>query len=243
MIATKCPACGAEGRVPNTKVNTRLVCPKCLKIFHVTSAGRSVIGEPPTPGAVATPKAPVSQPADQAQKVERVFEGLSLSLSFSPRSLVIAACVLGVGLLAAFLSFRKGETLDDRVEKVTRAVVEGDLQTLRGLASTGTTDDAVLWYGAIRPQCDAIRQHLGSHRLVVAVMVTQRDNSEGTANVIATTFLGEESMERKPGTLPEASVSVPSTSSISIPMCFRSEGWSGWRLDGKRTSVMPSMTR
>ena len=86
-----------------------------------------------------------------------------------------------------------------------------------------------------------MRQHLGSRKLVVAVMVTQQDDRQGTADVIATTFLGEETLERKAGSLPDASVSMPGTATVSIPMCFRSEGWSGWHLDGKRTAVMPPL--
>ena len=31
MIDMKCPSCGAGGRIPREKVNTRLVCKKCLE--------------------------------------------------------------------------------------------------------------------------------------------------------------------------------------------------------------------
>ena len=49
MIDMKCPSCGAGGRIPKEKVNTRLVCKKCLRVFHVTSAGNTVLGEPAAP--------------------------------------------------------------------------------------------------------------------------------------------------------------------------------------------------
>ena len=97
MIATKCPACGAEGRVPNTKINTRLVCPKCLKIFHVTSAGRSAIGEPPTPSAAATPKATAGHPSDQTQKVEEMLPGIFPRSLFTRKSLIVASVLLRCG--------------------------------------------------------------------------------------------------------------------------------------------------
>ena len=54
MLEIKCPACGAEGRAPKDKILTRLVCRKCLRVFHVTPSGMTVIGEPPTPGQSST---------------------------------------------------------------------------------------------------------------------------------------------------------------------------------------------
>ena len=49
MIDMKCPSCGAGGRMPREKVNTRLVCKKCLRVFHVTASGNTVLGEPAAP--------------------------------------------------------------------------------------------------------------------------------------------------------------------------------------------------
>src|SRR5690242_5419896 len=42
VIEMKCPACGVVGRIPKNKVNVRLVCSKCLKVFYVTPSGRAV---------------------------------------------------------------------------------------------------------------------------------------------------------------------------------------------------------
>ena len=53
MLAIKCPACGAEGRASKEKIQTRLVCRKCLRVFHVTPSGKTVLGEPPAPGRTA----------------------------------------------------------------------------------------------------------------------------------------------------------------------------------------------
>lgn len=239
MIATKCPGCGAEGRVASTKVNTRLVCPKCLKVFHVTSSGRSTLGEPPTPSAAAAPEKSSHHAADQVQRVDEFFQDLSESV-FTRKSLTIAGCVLAVGLIAAFFSLRKGETLTDQAEKVTRAVMQGDLQTLRNLSATGTAQDAVAWYESVRPICDEVRPYLASHKLIIAVLVTQEDKRQGTADVLATTFLGEEILERRGSALPDATIKVPSSVSVSLSMGFRSEGWSGWRFDGRRTATMPT---
>ena len=47
MIEMKCPGCGAGGRAPRDKMNTRMVCKKCLKVFHLSPSGTPVLGEPP----------------------------------------------------------------------------------------------------------------------------------------------------------------------------------------------------
>ncbi len=240
MIVTKCPSCGAEGRIPNTKVNTRLVCPKCLKIFHVTSAGRSTTGEPPAPSGAAAAKGPASHPADQAQKFEDAFRELSDTL-FTRKGMYVALGLLVLGLIVYFISFRRGEMVEDSAAKVARAVVEGDLQTLRGMCSTGTVNAALAWYDTIRPHLDSVGQNLRSGKLIIAVHVTLRDPSQGTADVIATVFLSEGSLERKPGSLPDTSVALPSSRSIMIAMSFRKEGWAGWHLDGARTGAMPPL--
>ena len=49
MIEMSCPRCGAGGRVPRDKVNSRLVCKKCLQVFHLSSSRQPIIGEPPAP--------------------------------------------------------------------------------------------------------------------------------------------------------------------------------------------------
>ena len=53
MIEMSCPRCGAGGRVPRDKVNSRLVCKKCLQVFHLSSSLQPVIGEPPPPKEAA----------------------------------------------------------------------------------------------------------------------------------------------------------------------------------------------
>ena len=41
---------------------------------------------------------------------------------------------------------------------------------------------------------------------------------------------------RKPGTMADPlNLTAPTTQSVALPMAWKSEGWSGWKLDGKRT--------
>src|SRR5438105_3804085 len=58
MIEMSCPRCGAGGRVPRNKINARLVCKKCLQVFHLTPGGHAVLGEPPPPKETVRERAP-----------------------------------------------------------------------------------------------------------------------------------------------------------------------------------------
>jgi hypothetical protein len=234
MIEMKCPACGVVGRVSKDKVNTRLVCKKCLKVFHLTPTGRSVLGEPPQ-AAVTAIKAP-------REKVELDF-GLNVppwlgrfaKLVFSP---VVLAVVGGVILLAGgyyAVSVLRGESLQERTMKVARAAVMGDLGALLELTSTDTGEDMLKWYSATRSECDELKGALQTPTPFVEVIVNKEDTSNGTASVVAR-INSQEPLTGQGGRIPGASVSSFSPNrSIELPLQFTSEGLSGWKLDGKRT--------
>jgi hypothetical protein len=233
MIDMKCPACGAEGRVPSDKVNTRLVCRKCLKVFHLTPSGRALLGEPApaASGAMMAKEAAI----DSAQEVEQWLDKLRSRLT-SPATLGIAAALVLLAVVAAFLSTRKTETLQERVIKVANAAVKGDLPTIRSLATTGTADDAVKWYDTVHPQCDELRQRLGTNKLLVEVNIKQQEGAQGPSEIVARLDT-EEQLDRRSLNMPDATISVPTTRSavVSLPMSWRTEGWSGWKMDGKRS--------
>lgn len=242
MIEIKCPACEAEGRAPKNKINTRLVCRKCLRVFHLTPTGRPVLGEPPNAGTTSTVTPHELHAPDSAQKVDQWFDRAS-RLVFSTKSLVIAVGLILLAAVLAFLSFRRPETLQDRVTKVAKAAVQGDLQTVRQMAATGTGDDVVKWYESVCDRCDELRQHLGTHKLIVEVDVKQQDDQQGSAETVVR-LETEEAIERKGTVLPDPSIiaNPPSRESVSIPMAWKSEGWFGWKLDGKRTLELTSST-
>src|SRR5271166_4187626 len=106
MIDMKCPSCGAGGRVPNEKVNTRLVCKKCLRVFHVTASGNTVLGEPAPPKD--QPRPPSPREAARHDTVER-FDNVASRLSkvklpqVQPRVLAIIGGVVLVAALGYWL--------------------------------------------------------------------------------------------------------------------------------------------
>ncbi len=205
MIEMKCPACGAAGRVSKDKLNTRLVCKKCLKVFHVTPTGRAVLGEPPQ-AAVTAIKAP-------REKVELDFGlnvppwlGRFIKLVFSPKVLaVVGGLILLVGGYIG-VSILRGESLQERTVKVARAAVMDDLGTLLELSATDTGDATLLWYAALRPQCDEFKQSLQTLTPFVEVLVNKEDTNNGTASVVAR-INSQEPLSGTGARLPGASVS------------------------------------
>jgi hypothetical protein len=233
MIEMKCPACGAEGRAPKDKINTRLVCKKCLRVFHLTPSGRAVLGEPPQV-AVAPVKA-----ADPTEKFELAldFEWLG-NLKKAVASPKLWAVVGALAVFAAgyyVISLFHSESLEKRAARIAQSTVKGELSTLLELSSSGTSDDIVKWFIAIQPQCVEVKKTMTTAEPAVDVVISKEDAASGTADVVAR-VASEETLAKHHGNkLPDMSISTFADRVFEIPLMFTSEGLEGWKLDGKRT--------
>ena len=152
MAEIQCPACGAEGHAPKEKVNIRLVCKRCLTVFHVNLAGKPLLGEPPEAETTPKPKPHARAATDGTQKADEV-----LNLLFSPLSLILCMVLIALAAVAYLVSMQRPETLKDQATKVAEAAVQSDLQTIRRLACSGGDEDAVRWYDSTRAQCESLR--------------------------------------------------------------------------------------
>jgi hypothetical protein len=238
MFEIECPACGAAGRAPKGKIQTRLVCRKCLKVFHVTPSGKAVLGEPPATGQTATAVSPGKAVPDLTQKVDQWLDRASKGF-FSPKSWILTTVGLVLLAVAAvFFSFWRPDSLENRVAQAARAAVQGDRRTIQELAATGHGDAVDAWYLSIRPKCDELLQRLGSGKLTVETKITLQDPGHQWADVVAQVST-EEGLERKGNVLPDASiVEIPASQPFSLPMAWKIDGMAGWRLDGGRTQEL-----
>jgi hypothetical protein len=233
MIEMKCPACGAEGRAPKDKINTRLVCKKCLRVFHLTPSGRAVIGEPPQPVV-----APV-KPADPTETIEFALDfawlGGIKKVVTSPMVLAVAGVLLVFGAGYVLVSLFHSESLETRATRIAQATVKGELSTLLELSSSGTSDDVVKWFIAIQPQCVEIKKTMTTAEPSVDVVINKEDDASGKADVVAR-VASEEALAKHHGNkLPDMSISTFADRIFEIPLAFTSEGLEGWKLDGKKT--------
>ena len=132
MIDMKCPSCGAGGRVPREKVNTRLVCKKCLRVFHVTASGNTVLGEPAAPKDQPKPHHAASRLAhDTVERFDDVASTLS-KIKLPQIQPMILAIVGGVVLLSALgYWFFSRQSIEARSLDVARAIHQTDMKTSR----------------------------------------------------------------------------------------------------------------
>jgi hypothetical protein len=235
MIDMNCPACGAEGRAPNDKINTRLVCRKCLKVFYLTPTGRAVLGEPPQAAVTPTTKTPREKVEfDFSLDVPPWLRSLTKRV-ISPKVLAVVGGLIVLAAGYAAVSYLRGESLEERATKVARAAVDGDLGTLLTLTSTDTGDDMVKWYTKVRPQCDELKRALLTPTPFVQLVVNKEDDATGTVEVVAQ-ITNKEPLARTGARIPDATISAFSAEKkIELPLMLTSEGFGGWRLDGKRT--------
>ena len=116
MIEMSCPRCGAGGRVPNNKVNSRLVCKKCLQVFHLTPGGHAVMGEPPPPKEAPKARAPREQVDLDLSALEGLGQKLAkLKLPDVKTMAVVAAVLLVVAGIWWLLSRESLQTRSERI--------------------------------------------------------------------------------------------------------------------------------
>lgn len=231
MIVVNCPACDAEGRVPSDKINTGLVCKKCLRTFHITPSGRAVIGEPPNTGVTAHPAEAHPHDIDHTADVDQLFEKLDKTLHRGARVAALLAVVLvGYGLYR----WLQPATLDQQAVLTAMAFARNDLTTIREMALDGTSDEAVEWLDSVHPEFRDLVRRETLARPQAEILSTKQDPSQGTAEVRARIRLAESTAHRGISVV-EASTTPVTDVSIDVPFVLANRGWGGWRLDGKRT--------
>jgi len=240
MPEIKCPGCSAGGRVPRDKMNTRLVCKKCLRVFHISPGGKPVLGEPPAPKDVPKERAPRESPGGE---LGASFDDLASRLSklklpkVSPQTLGIIA---GVALVAALgYWFFARQSLETRAGRIAKAIMNEppDVKTVMDLCAPGTEIDAITWYS------DAVKRYGDLKLAMVGVepkvkLTILSDGSNGPAVVVAK--FSSEGTRLQGTTFAETTQPTPSlsnsTSMLELPLYLVRDFWGNWVLDAKRTA-------
>jgi hypothetical protein len=237
MFEIKCPACGAGGRVPRNKAGARLVCKKCLRVFHMSPSGQAVLGEPPAPKEVPQ------------QKVERESPGLEMGGSFdelaaklakfklpkvSPRTLGIAGGVVMLAALGFWLFSRL--SVEKRTENFAKALMAADMKSVLEMNAPGTEMETMQWFNDTYKRYMDLKLALGGQD-AGAKVVTMADGSSGPAVVVlrlsseGTRFGGELAGALQPRA--DASSTPPM---LELHLYWVKDSWGNWVLDGKRTA-------
>jgi len=236
MIDLACPHCGRAGSIPREKINTRLVCKKCLVVFHVNTVGRTLLGEP----SVVVPAKSDTQ-AHDGRRLPSLEElsGLKDSLPVvTPRSLMIGLGVLVVlGGIFMFVT-RTPESLADAATSTAERFAADDLIYLKQAATSDTIDDVVRWFDVVHPQLVKSREQWKASGTKIQVMVVDEDSKQRRGEAHAYIYPAQGSTH---GTsITEAANAVSSsgaatTQPVDLRLRWVLDRSGHWKLDGRET--------
>jgi hypothetical protein len=242
MIDLACPKCGRAGQIPREKINTRLVCKKCLVVFHVNTSGRTLLGEPHN---VEGPKAETHQHDGPRLPSFEDFGSLKESMPVvSPKSLLIGLGALVVGGLLFLLMTREPESLGQTATATAERFAADDLAYLKQIATSDTIDDVVRWFDAVHPSLVKSREQWKTSGTKVQVMIVDEDRKQRRGEAHAYIYPAAASSH---GTsITEAANAVTSTGAattqpVDLKLLWILDGAGHWKLDGRQTFL--SMNR
>jgi hypothetical protein len=236
MIDMNCPGCGAGGRVPRDKTNVRLVCKKCLRVFHLTPSGHAVLGEPPV--AKDSPK--VKEVHEYGYELRGPVDSVLDSIAkfkmpkVSGRTMGIAAgLVVAIGL--GFLIFSR-QSLEKRNETMIRALMTTDMKSVMDFSVPGTEMETIMWYNNTYKDYMDLKLALGGQDAGVKVNVLD-EGKNGLAVVV--TQLSAEGTRLHGAGITELFETIPSRSNaksmLELHTYWVKDGFGNWRFDGKRS--------
>ncbi len=199
MIEMKCPRCGAGGRVPREKMKTRMVCKKCLSVFHLSPSGTPVLGEPPV--AKNAPKEKVRAEGGGGGGIEMggSFDEIAARLSkvklpkISGATAGIAAAVILIAALALWLFAR--QSLTTRAELVARGVMSADgVMKIMEVSVPETAMDVIKWHSQANLRYGELKMALGG--IDAAVQIKILSDSGPAVVVVQYTAEGTRSRQR-----------------------------------------------
>lgn len=243
MIEMSCPRCGAGGRIRRDQISARLVCKKCLQVFHLTPSGQAVMGEPPPPKDQPKTRAKVKsgEPRESA--------GLSLDLSSltglrqalskvrlpDPKILAALVVVSLIGGLVYWLLSR--ESLQTRAERLVEGVVTGNIGAVMEISSPGTEPEAMAWFNDLYQEYLDLKRKLGG--MDPGVQIQTNDESAGSSGQAVVVFTREGAhlsgevlvqVDAPPAASPNEK------QSIELQLFFVKDPWGDWRFDAKQTA-------
>jgi hypothetical protein len=239
MIEMKCPGCGAGGRIPRDKMNTRLVCKKCLKVFHMSPGGTTVLGEPPAAKNASKEKA--RRESSGGGGIE-FGGGLDLSSTFSkiklPRISGAAAGISALVILIAAVGiwFFARQSLKQRAEVVAKAVMSQEaVKDIVDVSVPETAIEVIKWHSQTSMKYGELKMALGG--LDAGLNINVLAESSGGPGVVVVQYSAEGTRLGSAGM--DAIQPIPSRNSVptklEVHLYFVKDSFGNWLLDGKRT--------
>jgi hypothetical protein len=236
MIEMACPRCGAGGRVPNDKINSRLVCKKCLQVFHLSPSRQAVMGEPPVRKEVHRAGAP-----RERERIELEMPGLEglgqkLAKIKLPDAKIVGVTAAVLLMVAFFWWLFSKQSVEQRSHALAKAIRDLNMEAAVAMAMPQTEMEAMKWVGDVYKKYVDLKLAIGN--LEPGVRITVQYNSDGSAQSLMT-FGREGAMSTGPLSVEQATSLDPNANakkSMDLVVHWAKDTWGTWRLDGKRTS-------
>ncbi len=236
MIEMACPRCGAGGRVPRDRAGSRLVCKKCLQVFHLGPGNKALVGEPP-----AQRDAPTEREKGPREKMELGLElgGLGEKLGkIKLPDLKTVGVVAGVGLIVLFFwwLFSK-QTVEQRADTLAVAIRDLDMETMMSMALPGTEFEAMKWMNDTIKNYMDLKMALGN--INPGVKIQSQPSSDGSSAQTLLVFSREGATSTGPLSVEQAATLDPpkgSKTTMELVVYWTKDTWQVWRFDGKRTA-------
>ena len=232
MIDMECPKCGRFGSVPNDKVNSRLVCKKCLAIFHLTPTGRAVVGEPPD--HKYEEHAQAAAVARSQKKKESLDFG---SFDMGRGGLLLGALGLGfIALIATYLFSGPPDHdfLEPQAQKLAQALAVDNLDYVKEASAEGSASDVNKWWEKVRPILAEMQRDSSTNELLSFVLVIE-ENTNTRTGLVDAAFRPEKGTSRAESIAIEASAKPSGRASLTLPIYWVMDEKGKWRVDGSKT--------
>jgi hypothetical protein len=231
-----CPACGAGGRVPRDKIGTRLVCKKCLQVFHLLPSGQAVLGDPPAPKTIAREKISKEPTGyETSEALDALASKVAKVKLPSPRTLAIVAGIALVVGLTYWLFSR--QSLEKRARTVAQAIASSEIKKIVDISVPGTETKVIIWFADVYKRYLDVKLMLGRDP---GIKIEIPGNSGGNSGVAIATFSGQGAQSAAPS-IADTMQPIPSLANtkdiLEVRLYFVVDALGNWLLDGDRTAA------
>ena len=236
MSEIECPKCGRLGSVPKDKQNSRLVCKKCLSVFHITPTGRVLLGEVPDHKYEEHMQAA----ALAAEKKHRAVDVVA-DYNVGRTGVLVGILALGLVCIGALIYFSKNsskEYLEFKGRSVAEALVADDIKFVMQNSAKEGASDVNQWFANVQPMLAELKKESARKELETLVMVIEED-FEGKKGQVEVAYRQTKGTSRSELIAKEAGAKPTGRTSLTVPIYWVNEGGK-WVVDGKKTLTAAS---
>ena len=235
MLDMECPKCGRFGSVPNDKVNSRLVCKKCLTIFHLTPTGRAVPGEPPD-HKYEGQHAPGAVPAHLQKRDAVDYMADFRDMGRAPVMLgALAVCMIALGAIYFLGGDSRGDVLQIRAKSVADALERDNSDFVKANTTKDSLSDVIKWFDKVHPIIAEMTRESSTKEINDFVFVIEENPVSKIGQVEISYTITRGSARTEEITSEAAAVAKSGRTSLTLPMYWVLDDSGKWLIDGAKT--------